>query len=200
MAPGTTWLRPISAIAVAAQAPSSEPARKRPLRPSSEPSATSTGPSHVAVHDRRALLRALVQSRKALSEQSRQRRMEDEAAVRGVVMSDHHNRLRAVRIARLGDDVERVAMGERRAAEPQSPAAHFVPDRRCRDRAKGTHREACPARARAPRRHPGERRAAIEQTERPPVAAVGALHLDSAAVPMPLDARSDPVGGPALAL
>ena len=48
LAPGTTSLRAMSAIVTVVAPASSDPQRRRPLRPRIEPSATNTGPSHVA--------------------------------------------------------------------------------------------------------------------------------------------------------
>jgi hypothetical protein len=153
-----------------------------------------------AVHDRRALLGALVLLGEALGEQARQGRVEHQPAVRRVVMGDHDDRLGAVRIARFAEHVEGVAVGQQCASKPQPPAADFIPDRRRRARPDRARQQPCPARARASGREPGERRAAVEQAQRPPVAAVSPLDLDLDRVSVIAHARSDPLCGASLAL
>ncbi len=114
-----------------------------------------------------------------LQRNPRQDRMEDQSRMRGVVVGDQHERPIGIRVADLRHHVPGRAMGERRAAEPATAVAEVVPQRGGADAGDGCRERAGQALRRLRRAStPPMAAASVDQADRPPVAAVGALLLD----------------------
>jgi len=110
-----------------------------------------------------------VQLGHALHRDARERRVEDEARVRGVVVRQEDDGALRVRVAGLGHDVVGRPVRQRAAAEPEPTAGDVVVDG---GRGQPAHQRGGPPAARRGRQGGG-----VEQPQRPPVAAVRPLLL-----------------------
>ena len=142
-----------------------------PRRPERPPERREHRAEEHAEHDREALVRLLVQPRREAHTEPRQRRVEDESAVGGVVVGDEHERALGIAVPGLGHHIPGGAVGQRRTAEPQPPAARVVPHRRGGERAHQRRERAAPGER-------GQQAGGVQEPDRPPVAAVGGLGLD----------------------
>ena len=167
-APGTTWLAPMFAIAAVAPAGEEEAGAAQRAPAEQPPQRQQQRAEEDAEDDRDALVRPLVQSRREPHADPRQRRVEHEPAVGGVVVRHEHDGARGVRVAQLGHDVPRRAMRERAAAEPEPAAAHVVVDRRRGGAAHDRRGHAGRAAPRARRRRSGARAATSSRRARAP--------------------------------
>ena len=145
--------------------------------PSRPQSASEQRPEEGAVDDRDALVGVRVELREQPHPGARQRRVEHEPAVGGVVVGDEDDRPRGVGIAGLGHHVPGRAVRQRGAPEPEPAAAHVVVDRRRGERAHERGRQAA---------EPGGQR------RRPRSAARAATSSRRVRAPPPLARRGSP--------
>ena len=108
-APGTTFVEPICPITAAA--PAETIAARDPGRPAAGERSErgQRGAAEDGEHQRRAGVAALDQRREPPPHEGRDRGVEDQPGLGGVVVGDEHDRPSRILGAHLRDDVERVA-------------------------------------------------------------------------------------------
>ena len=167
LAPGTTRRTAISPTTSAASSAATPPARRSRRRPEQRAQAGEQRAGDHELHQRRRGLLASVPVRERVGDQPRRPGVEDEPAVRRVVVGDEDHGLGRVRVAQLADDVGRDLARQRGAAEPVRAARDVVGDpgrggqageRRARARPRRLSPAAAPSAASMRHRH-GERAA-----------------------------------------
>ena len=154
------------------------------------------------VEQREAASRARMQPRRELERDPRQDRVEDQARVGRIVVGDQHERPLGVGIADLRDHVPRRPVGQHRAAEPAPAVAEVIPQggRADAGNARGERAgQQCAPRA-AQRERAARGRDRVDEADRPPVAAVGALLLDRHPAAERAQPLSDQLGAAPLAV
>ena len=131
-----------------------------------------------AVEDRQRVRRTLVQPGQEPWPEPGERGVEDESAVRSIVMGDEHDGPRCGAVASLRHHVPCWALGKQGSAKPATPVAEIVPQRRggsAREERREQPRKAATTPPGRDRTHECEY---VAEAQRPPVAAMCALLLD----------------------
>ena len=163
LAPGTTSREPMSAMKPTVPAEIAVPAAVSARLPSAAPAATSAGAGDHRPHQRRAGVVVLEYPGGALGDGLGDRRVEEEAAVGGVVMGHQDHRPLGVGRPELGQYVVGGPLGQQASKAPP-PRRHLVGGQRCGRRARCEGPGAGEATA-AHRRDAGSR---ADRSKRPP--------------------------------